>query len=426
MVLTNVQSIVGANLCIGCGVCELACPVNAIRLVFDSLRGHHRPDISKDCNFCGNCLKVCFGNNIGYNENSGNRLESSLGSYKKCYSGYSADPSVRYTASSGGIVSSLLESMLTRKELDGAIVSFIEKEYPFRAFASIVHSKKQVYSSSGSKYSPVVLTEALRKIDSEKIYAFVGLPCHIYAVKELQKLKRIPDSIKVYVSLICGGTLCTNGTTYILRTIGLDRNEIHSIQYRGNGWPGQFTAQTREEDLVRTPFIDYWPATARWFYLNRCMVCISGLGANADISCGDYWLPSVMKSDNQGTSVFIVRTEIGNDIVNIAIKDQKVVCSSIKWKSVLESQRMLFEFKHKKLGSRLFLRNVKHQTHPYNLRNTTNLHVNSKTIFDEILIDLGRYIAAYKLFFLLDIYKIVLKGFFTLTQAIHRKIKGGS
>ena len=47
----------------------------------------------------------------------------------------------------------------------------------------------------------------------------------------------------------------------------------------------------------------------------RCTLCSDALGELADLSCGDAWLPEYTESDDRGTSVVLVRSRPGEDLL---------------------------------------------------------------------------------------------------------------
>ena len=120
----SVAEVVREGLCIGCGVCKLACPFNAIKIVFSETQGSYHPTIIRDrCTNCGLCLKVCFGASIDYelkfSEDIYHFVTSTLGKWIKCYLGFATDQDSRFRASSGGVVTALLNFLLDEKYIDG-------------------------------------------------------------------------------------------------------------------------------------------------------------------------------------------------------------------------------------------------------------------------------------------------------------------
>lgn len=52
--MSNEYPVVNAELCVGCGACESACPRNAIEIIDNIARINN-----SKCRKCGNCIDVC-------------------------------------------------------------------------------------------------------------------------------------------------------------------------------------------------------------------------------------------------------------------------------------------------------------------------------------------------------------------------------
>lgn len=412
--IANVANIVQKGWCTGCGICERVCPSNAIRMFYDKIRGIYYPIIrAYKCNNCGLCLKVCFGAMI-YSNNYENlrTYESILGKHLACYIGFATDKKIRFKASSGGIVTALLNFLLENKYADGGIVTKIEAGNPPLAKAFVVKSKEEIIAAMGSKYCPVLFNDALKSLERGKRYVLVGLPCQIFAVKRLADFNNfIKDSIKLYIGLFCGGTPSYNGTIYLLRKYGLKDHNLQQIRYRGDGWPGSLRFQTMSESL-NIPFTEYWPLISPWFHLNICMICIFGLSPQSDISCGDAWFPELVKKEKQGTSIVVSRTDFGDKILHEAEERRVIKLQQIHPQSVIRAQKAMIAFKHLSLNARLRVMHLFHKYHKLNSSMYSINRINPGDYFNEITMFIGRYLASHKnLWSLFDLYRTALKGF---------------
>jgi coenzyme F420 hydrogenase subunit beta len=359
----SVSEVADRGLCIGCGMCLLACRSEAIRITFDKRMGLHRPIIESDkCTGCGACLDVCFGVHVDYrydpSHNALDMLKSTLGRSLRCYIGFSTKRETRFKASSGGIVTALLEYLMDEDLIDGAIVTRTRRGVPPWAESFIGSTKIDLAGAMGSKYCPVLISDSVKSVQAGKRYALVGLPCHIYAVKSLAKKNRtLRDSIRYYIGLFCGGTPSYNGTRYILRMHGLGDSSIKNIEYRGGGWPGRMAVETASGSMV-IPYTKYWSTLSPWFFLSRCMVCLSGLNIQSDISCGDAWLPEILAEDKTGTSIISSRTRLGDQLVQEATARRYINTKQVDRSVLLRSQRAMLDFKHFSLVHRVRLLNL--------------------------------------------------------------------
>lgn len=359
----NVNWIVKNGLCIGCGVCAAVCPSKAIKMSCTHGAGMIFPIIDgPSCIGCGICLDVCYGFKVDPELNL--RIfkslpKSILGNYIRSYTGFAKNPSIRLNSTSGGVVTALLMYALEVKLIDGVIVIIMESGNPPRAKAIIATTTEEILSSVGSKYCPVSLAECLEAIENDKRYAVVGLPCHIYGVRKLVACSpKLRNSICLYLGILCGGMPSYLGTQYLLRVYGVEKQYVKRLEYRGGGWPGRLLIQSEfmgQQKKISVAYPDYWQGAFRYFHLYRCMVCHDGFNEFSDISCGDAWLPRIMRDDKKGTSLIITRTENGERLVQDALQKGYIQISAIKSQDVIKSQQGLIQFKNLTLKSRMNL-----------------------------------------------------------------------
>ncbi len=91
------------------------------------------------------------------------------------------------------------------------------------------------------------------------------------------------------------------------------------LRYRGRGWPGHFAVRLKGEPDWRNlaTYADAW-GFLQAYRPYRCYLCPDGTAEFADISCGDPWYREVQPNE-PGTSLVVVRTERGREIVRRAI-----------------------------------------------------------------------------------------------------------
>lgn len=256
-------------MCIGCGMCELACSKNAIKFIFNKARGIFEPTIiPSKCVNCGECLDICFGYNIDYIYENNLNLRNTVGKSINTYLGYSTDKNFRFESSSGGVIPSILEYLFDKKLINGAIVTQTKSGKIPIAYSKIINNKDMIKESIGSKYCPVFFSEALMKVQKDGIYAVVGLPCQIFSIQKLIKKNKLRGKAFVFIGLLCGGVPNYNGTKYLMKRNKLNNEYVKKIQYRGNGWPGKLIIITNLQNIT-LPFSDYWPLISPWFRLNR-------------------------------------------------------------------------------------------------------------------------------------------------------------
>lgn len=361
----NVEYVVKNQLCIGCGLCEIACPNNAVKMILNINLEVPLPSVDRaGCCHCHRCLNVCYGYKVDNDLNMRifhNLPTSTLGNFKRCYLGYADNQALRSGSASGGAVTAFLNYALKKGLIEGAIVTVMDKGNPPRARAFIAATSDDVLSARGSKYCPVSFAECLRELENGKKYAVVGLPCHIYGIRRLSEFNaKIRDSISMYLGILCGGMPNYFGTLYILRNYNMEKQFITNFEYRGGGWPGRLLIRSKEhvskkQTKICAPYPGYWNDAFSFFVPYRCTLCHDGFNEFSDISFGDAWLPHLLKNNAEGMSLIITRTEGGEKLIIDAFKNKAIRIDSITSQEAMRSQNGLIRFKVMTLGARFNL-----------------------------------------------------------------------
>jgi len=176
--------------------------------------------IHKDqCLKCGICYIICPQTHILDNELNktfkfSNFSSMPIGYYEKIYSCQAIDKDFLEKGTDGGVVNSILNFMLEKKLIDGAIVS---KTYaPFSREASFAKNKSDLLQSSGAKLdiSPQLdeiqkfssYTHSIPKLNRYKLkkLAVVGTPCQFNTIRCMQDLGVTPsENIEICFGLFC-------------------------------------------------------------------------------------------------------------------------------------------------------------------------------------------------------------------------------
>ncbi len=296
--------------CTLCGNCLAVCPVNALEIRHESICSDN------SCISCGICINNCPGykfsypafNDIIFRKNF--KHSAYVGSYQFLKNAKSSDKPE--SASSGGVVTTLLLEAFDKKIIDGAVVTTFGDS--LKPVAAIAESKQEVIRASGSKYCIVPLNHIIKKFKKNKRYAFVGLPCHIQGIRLLQRNNH-PQAkqIKFCIGLFCGRTMYSEATDYILRKLHCDKTSVQNLNYRGSTWPGGFFAKTYTKEYFLHKH--YYDIFNLMFNPKRCLVCPDYTNEFADISIGDCWIKG-----REGCSTVIVRTVDGKKLYSNARK----------------------------------------------------------------------------------------------------------
>lgn len=304
----NISIISKEYMCSACGACIIVCKKNAIELK-SSIMGRLFAVVEGNCVNCGLCLKVCPSYKADYS------LEDYISLDKlRIAIGKATDNDIYRNSQSGGAVTAILQYLFEFHLIDAALVCKNGK-------ANIITEESELKNSQKSEYTTIPLLTELSKITFYKSVAVVGLPCHITALTNIMKHKKIPVNYKL--GLICDRTLCCGIKNGIQNYLKIDR-DYSIIQWRnkeagiGFGYknaPITIEVQGKQKMIL--------PSRIRqklklMFTAPRCLCCPDKLNLNADIVFGDPWNIDI-PYDN-GASLIIVNTIKGVSILNNAVQ----------------------------------------------------------------------------------------------------------
>lgn len=342
--------------CHKCGTCAGICPDLCISL------NKGLPELVKECLSCGLCYKNCPGRGFNFSEFNkrlfGENLpDADVGYYRSIYISNAADSAVRKQGASGGVVTALLLGLLKRKEISAAVTVRMNIDKPWLAEAAVATLPDDIIKSSQSKYVVMPLSSVFREFaDIRGDIAFVGLPCHIHAVRLLEK-NNWPHikKTKYAIGIFCGFNMDYKATDFLINKSGIRRNDIKSLQYRGGDWPGGFCiiAKDGKRFFVEKHIYNYLNLM---FIPKRCLVCPDLTNEFADISIGDAWKGN---SSHLGYSTVIVRTKKGVDLINNASLSKDIAVRQTDKLHLVRGHSQLILYKKKGVLLRQHLLNIK-------------------------------------------------------------------
>ncbi|MGQ9571486.1 MAG: Coenzyme F420 hydrogenase/dehydrogenase, beta subunit C-terminal domain, partial [Thermodesulfovibrionales bacterium] len=134
-------------------------------------------------------------------------------------------------------------------------------------------------------------------------------------------------------------------TEFFLQRIGVRKKDITELRYRGMGWPGFMRISLKDGKTVKVAEPLYWRFLGLDFFIPRyCLLCSDGLNELADLSFGDAWLPE-FSTENLGTSIVIVRSSVGKNLIHDAKRLHKTELIKVPCKKVIQSQLSTIYFK---------------------------------------------------------------------------------
>lgn len=385
-----IKNMADSNLCTGCGTCVGVCPNKALKMEMTH-EGRYIPKIvGNNCQECYLCTKVCPSGNENFKELNQfifNRIPDNklIGNFINCYIGYSTNSTIRWSATSGGLITSLLLILLKKQLIDGALLTRINKDNPLKAEPFIARTEEEILSAMGSKYVPVPLNQLLNQILSEDgKFAVVGLPCHIHGIRraELGK-KELRDKVIYHFGIVCSHTVSFLGVEYILNKMGIASNEIAELKYRGDGWPSGIKVLLKDGQQKFLPNQgSLWSEIfgAYFFVPFCCTLCHDDLNEYADISFADAWLTKIVKKDKKGTSIAITRTQKGEKLIEDAVLNEGVKIATLSVEDLIKSQLWPLLFKKRNIKVRLRLLKIFGKTIPKTLKENTDTFLNTSLL----------------------------------------------
>lgn len=309
------RDVISQGLCTACGTCVAGCRPGVIEM--GSVGGEPVPRLTGECLDCGVCQEVCPGRDIPVPELEQaffgrQRSDRQLGHYLEAGHAHAVDPEVRRQASSGGLVTALLQYALEQGIVDGVVAAGFDQERPWKAVPVLARTKGEVLAAAQSKYAAVPVNALLPAALDQgcKRLAVAGLPCQVHGLRKMQharKPRAVAGSVQLVVGLFCAGQVYFEGTVHALRELaGIeDLDEIQKLEYRGNAGRSMVVTGRNGQavEIDRHVYMHHFlqPGYRR----DRCMVCLDWASELADVSVGEY-LPG-----EEGVSVYLARSETG-------------------------------------------------------------------------------------------------------------------
>lgn len=350
----NISQIIKKNLCCGCGVCSVACPTEAIEIIFNKKKEYIPKINSKKCIDCGKCLRVCPFSEENLTKKMEKPYESTIEVIKNVKREFILDEKNYLNSTSGGVLSTLLSNLLKVGDIDSII--HIESQIGGNDekffIASISRDAESIDNKRGTAYYPISFSKVLKKIKEDKDFenvAVVGVPCAISAIRKLCKIDMdYKKKIKYLFALVCSHNVNGQFAEYLKFNIlnGNGKAKIIFRDKRGIDKAGRFKntviTKSRQISVNRDKyFTNAW--RGYFFSLNSCLYCTDFLGNDADASFKDAWgFKNLIKKE--GESVCIIRNEKINKFFEKLLK-KKITTCPLSIEELIKSQKKTFIYK---------------------------------------------------------------------------------
>lgn len=255
----------------------------------------------------------------------------------------------RHKASSGGIGTMLQKHLLSTGQYGTSITfQFNAKRCMYEA--KLIHTAEEV-NICGSIYQDINIAQFVRDHIKEISNGIVVScpPCQVTAIRNMLNKEGIPCFI---ISFCCSGQTTIEGTWKYYELLGIKKEDVVNMQYRGNGWPSGIQIWLKGGGKV---YRDNW--TQPWVTLHstnfykpkRCHYCTFDTSYTSDISLADPWLKDYLDKDKIGNTLFLINTGKGQETISSLSQKGQIVYKQTDFNSYYAAQRPNIEKKNIRL-----------------------------------------------------------------------------
>ncbi len=296
----------------------------------------------QSCSECGLCYQVCPGRKLGKSLATMIPSDPFVGQIITCEVGRATDESIFTNGQSGGVVTALLTHLFTAGQIDAALVAAMPTATPPRGDVMVATSPTDLFKAQKSKYSPIPMLQVLRDLGEFKgRIAVVGPACRFHGMHNL--LDVMPNLLKrppIKLGLICDRVMTTAAIDFLGRQAASE--PISHLVWRDKQrpcYPGNPVVRTSKGDEIILRASQRM-AIKDFFTPVRCRLCFDKLNVFADVVFGD---PHGIKGVDRvgGETVVLVRTELGQEIVNSAKNAGAVELRNTSMETVVAGQGVM-------------------------------------------------------------------------------------
>jgi coenzyme F420-reducing hydrogenase beta subunit len=120
------------------------------------------------------------------------------------------------------------------------------------------------------------------------------------------------------ISFCCSGQTTIEGTWKYYELLGIKKENVVNMQYRGNGWPSGIQIWLKDgTKIYHDNYTEPWKTLhASWLFRpTRCLFCAHDTSWTADMSLADPWIDDYKQQDRVGNTLFVMNTELGQKII---------------------------------------------------------------------------------------------------------------
>jgi len=324
------NEVINTGLCTGCAGCVVTCPHDVIG--YEHVEGKYKPFHLEESLGLDNCIHG-FGEEGGcttctracprfrqWEESADMHLfgrvrnpEEMAGVWRQLLLTRASDTVQHEKGQDGGFVTAMLSWLLDNDYIEGALVSGVEDDDAWKAKPQLVRTKEEVLATAGSRYTYCANPLALRDAKEAGLsrLALVGMGCQTSSPPVMwdRKAGKVSKPFLFNIGLLCSKTFDDAIFPELFEAkYGLKKQDMVKMNIKGVFQIWMKDGSYHEIDLKEC---HQWTRTG-------CKHCPDFAAEHADISTGG------IGKDNDWT-LTIVRTEIGEEVINRMIKDGVII-----------------------------------------------------------------------------------------------------
>ncbi|MFM7744036.1 MAG: Coenzyme F420 hydrogenase/dehydrogenase, beta subunit C-terminal domain [Actinomycetota bacterium] len=324
------NEVINTGLCTGCAGCVVTCPHDVIG--YEHVEGKYKPFHLEESLGLDNCIHG-FGEEGGcttctracprfrqWEEAADKHLfgrvrnpDEMAGVWRQLLLTRASDTVQHEKGQDGGFVTAMLSWLLDNDYIEGALVSGVEDDDAWKARPQLVRTKEEVLATAGSRYTYCANPLALRDAKDAGLsrLALVGMGCQTSSPPVMwdRKAGKVSKPFLFNIGLLCSKTFDDAIFPELFEAkYGLKKQDMVKMNIKGVFQIWMKDGSYHEIDLKEC---HQWTRTG-------CKLCPDFAAEHADISTGG------IGKDNDWT-LTIVRTEIGEEVINRMIKDGVIV-----------------------------------------------------------------------------------------------------
>lgn len=315
-------------------------------------------------------------------------MNSTIG---KLYIAYSNNDATRYSSTSGGIGTQILQYLFDSKLINSAITFKFSSES--LQYEPQIITRKEEYINSGSIYHEINLISFIKNNigNIKSPFCCFCLPCQTKALRFILSKNNI-DSL--LIELTCSSQQSYEATEYLFKRLHLKKNDIKYFQYRGNGWPSGIQIQTKNVNIFVPNNGSIWTKIfhSQLFCMKRCFQCNPDIPSVADLTIADPWRICNIKDEKIGRTLCYAHTSKVIDLL-VELKNKDLISyNEIPIEKYEYSQYGTYQRKRTAIGNKkinqfkikLFTNKCYHKI-VLSSKILFNIHLIIKKIIDKIL-----------------------------------------